>query len=70
MRAAVLYVIQREDCNRFGLAADIDPAYAAAAEAAADDGVEMHCRYCSVRPEGVSLAGSLRFTGRVEEERC
>ena len=69
-RAAVLYVVQREDCNRFGIAADIDPAYAAAAEAALEAGVEMRCRYCSVRPEGVSLAGPLGGVGMAKEQRC
>ena len=67
-RAAVLYVVQREDCNRFALAADIDPAYAEASEAAVAAGVKMCCRFCSIRPEGISLAGPLSFAGKAEED--
>lgn len=69
-RAAVLYVVQREDCNRFGVAKDIDPAYAAAAQAAQEAGVEMHCRHCRIRPERISLATPLRFGEQARLDRC
>ena len=70
VRAAVLYVVQREDCNRFSVAEDIDPDYATAACEAVEAGVEMHCRFCHVYPEGISLAEPLGFTGDAEKEKC
>ena len=65
-RAAVLYVVQREDCNRFSLARDIDPTYAAASDAAVSAGVEMRCRFCRVRPDSVALGETLKFAEKVQ----
>ncbi|WP_170785168.1 DNA/RNA nuclease SfsA [Ruegeria lacuscaerulensis] len=50
-RAIMLYLVQRTDCDRFALAADIDPAYAAAFEAA--QGVERLICGTTITPEGV-----------------
>ncbi len=50
-RAIMLYLVQRTDCDRFTLAADIDPAYAAAFEAAA--GVERLIVGSRITPDGV-----------------
>ena len=58
-RAAILYLVQRGDCDRFGLAADIDPAYARAAAAARDAGVAVLCSACDVSPAGIRLARAL-----------
>ncbi|TCO73508.1 DNA/RNA nuclease SfsA [Rhodovulum euryhalinum] len=58
-RAAVLYLVQRTDCARFRLAADLDPAYAAAARAAQAAGVEMLCHATRIGPDGVTLAHPL-----------
>ena len=58
-RAAILYLVQRGDCDRFGLAADIDPAYARAAAAARDAGVAVLCYACDVSPAGIRLARAL-----------
>ena len=58
-RAAILYLVQRGDCDRFGLAGDIDPAYARAAAAARDAGVGVLCYACDVSPAGIRLARAL-----------
>lgn len=54
-RAAVLYLVQRSDCARFRLAADIDPAYARAARAARDAGVDSLCYGTAISPQSVRL---------------
>jgi len=54
-RAVMLYCIQRTDCDRLGLAADIDPAYAAAFARAREAGVEALAWACAISPEGITL---------------
>ena len=54
-RAVALYLIQRTDCAAFRLAADIDPAYAEAARAATEAGVEMLAFSAAITPEGVTF---------------
>ena len=58
-RAAMFYLVQREDCDRFALAADIDPAYHEAFTAARRAGVEMLCYCCRVRPQSIRLGRSI-----------
>ena len=55
-RAILFYLVQRSDCTRFALATDIDPAYAAASEAARAAGVEVICHGCTLTPEGIALS--------------
>ena len=55
-RAVMLYVVQRADCRRFSLAADLDPAYARAFAAAREQGVEALCWACDVSTGGIELA--------------
>ncbi|MDX5402439.1 MAG: DNA/RNA nuclease SfsA [Rhodobacterales bacterium] len=55
-RAILFYLVQRSDCTRFALATDIDPAYAAASDAARAAGVEVICHGCTLTPEGIALA--------------
>ena len=54
-RAVMLYVVQRTDCQRFALAADIDPGYAQAADAARVAGVETLVMGTAISPDSVSL---------------
>ncbi|MEM6491904.1 MAG: DNA/RNA nuclease SfsA [Pseudomonadota bacterium] len=55
-RAAMLFVVQRPDCRQLGLAADIDPDYAAAFAAAREAGVEAHAFAVRWTPAGVDFA--------------
>jgi sugar fermentation stimulation protein A len=58
-RAVMLYLVQRTDCDRFRLAADLDPAYAAAFAAAREAGVEAIAHRCRIDCEGIALAEAL-----------
>ena len=58
-RAVMLYLVQRGDCDHFRIAADIDPAYAAALVTARQRGVETLCYACDMRLDGIDLAGTL-----------
>ncbi len=55
-RAAMLYLIQRNDARAFAIAADFDPAYAAGLRAAKEAGVEVLAYRC-----GPTLAGFERL---------
>jgi len=54
-RAAVLFVVQREDCAAFAPAADIDPQFAAALSEAAACGVEVLAYACRMGREQVRI---------------
>lgn len=60
-RAVMLYLVQRTDCQRMTLAADIDPAYAQAFAAARRAGVECMVFGCVISPDGVDLGAALPF---------
>lgn len=60
-RAILLFLVQREDCSGMRLAADIDPAYAAAFGAARAAGTEILAYACRVAPDGISLSESIAF---------
>jgi sugar fermentation stimulation protein A len=54
-RAVMLYLIGRDDCDRFAPAADIDPIYAAAEASAKLAGVEIMVLRTRVSPEEITL---------------
>ncbi|MBY5935394.1 DNA/RNA nuclease SfsA [Tateyamaria omphalii] len=58
-RAVMLYLVQRTDCDRFTLAGDIDPVYAAAYAAAVGAGVETICLGTHISPEGVLVGAPI-----------
>jgi len=58
-RAVMLYLVQRDDCMRFALAADIDEEYAAEMVVARDKGVEAICFATKPTPQGVNLVEEL-----------
>jgi len=60
-RAAMLYVVQRTDCNTFTLAQDIDPTYASEAKLAFAAGVEKYCYQCHISLEEIKLARPLEI---------
>ncbi|TVR07816.1 MAG: DNA/RNA nuclease SfsA [Salinarimonadaceae bacterium] len=53
-RAALVYVVQMR-AQRFAVAADIDPVYAAACRAAREAGVEVYAYCCRVGPEELAI---------------
>ncbi|WP_299607490.1 DNA/RNA nuclease SfsA [uncultured Tateyamaria sp.] len=58
-RAVMLYLVQRTDCTRFTLAADIDPTYASAYAAASGAGVETVCLGTHISPKGVQVGAPI-----------
>ncbi len=58
-RAVMMFLVQRDDADRFGLARDIDPAYAEAFEAARGAGVEALVYCCRLTCDEIVLDRSL-----------
>jgi sugar fermentation stimulation protein A len=58
-RAVMLYVVQREDCRGFRIAADLDPAYDRGLRAARAAGVEALCYACRVGLDGIEIGEPL-----------
>lgn len=54
-RAAMVFLVQRPDCDRLELADDIDPNYARAFAAAREAGVEVYAIGCSVTPQAIEV---------------
>ena len=58
-RAVMLYVVQRTDCDSFGLARDLDPKYGKAFDAAISRGVEAICHETVISTNDVVLSKRL-----------
>lgn len=58
-RAVLLYLVQRTDCSRVGIAADIDPGYAVAFDAARAAGVEVMALDCAISSDSIAPRGPL-----------
>jgi sugar fermentation stimulation protein A len=54
-RAVMAFVVQRGDCDRVAIAADLDPAYARGFAAARKAGVEVIAYACRVTPDGIAV---------------
>lgn len=61
-RAAMVFLVQRPDCDRLSLARDIDPAYGAAFDAARSAGVEAYAVGCSVTVDGIEVDKLVKLT--------
>lgn len=65
-RALVLFLAQRSDCDRFALAADLDPAFARALQDAMARGVEAAAYVCEITLEEIAVSGRMNVCFRVE----
>lgn len=54
-RAVLLYLVARNDCDRFAIAADIDPAYARAHAEARAAGVEIRVHKSKLTPDAAAF---------------
>ncbi len=54
-RAVMFYVVQRDDCQKFTIAADKDPAYAQAFAKARQAGVEVIVYDCTLTPQKIEI---------------
>lgn len=61
-RAVMFYLVQRQDCGRFAVAADIDPAYAEALTEAKARGVETICYACELTPQAIEVMKPLEIS--------
>jgi sugar fermentation stimulation protein A len=59
-RATVLFVVQRDDCEEFKAAEDIDPAFARGLAAAHEAGVEVLVYACDLSTDGVRISRRIR----------
>lgn len=63
-RAVMFYLAQRDDCDRFSIAADIDPAYLDALEGALAAGVEAICYACRMDSDGIEVYRPMKMMFR------
>ena len=58
-RAVMLYIVQRNDCDHFQIAADVDPEYQQVLTKAQFAGVESLCYACHMSPEEISVSHAI-----------
>lgn len=58
-RGVMLYVIQRDDCDRLRICGDLDPVYARAFERAMGRGVEAYAIRCHITPSGIVATAAI-----------
>jgi len=61
-QAYVVYVVQRNDCEGFEIASDIDPFYGQETLKAYEAGVQPLVYACDISPKGITLTHSLTLT--------
>ena len=59
--AYLLFVIQREDCDKFEIAKDIDPEYSKALISAINHDVKILCYDCKFSSKGILLNNKIKF---------
>ena len=57
----ILFVIQRNDCNSFSIAKDIDPNYANALSKAVKNNLKILCYDCKFSPKGIKLNQKIKY---------
>lgn len=58
-RGAMLYVVQRGDCEQLRICGDLDPVYAAAFDRAMKRGVEAYAVKCHITPMGIAAISTM-----------
>ena len=61
MRAVMVYLVQREDCDGFAIAGDLDPTYAETLLRARAAGVEAICYSCRLTTTSIILDRALKM---------
>jgi sugar fermentation stimulation protein A len=59
--AYLLFLIQREDCNKFKIANDLDPVYSKTLIKAVKHNVKILCYDCKFSSKGIVLNNKIRF---------
>jgi sugar fermentation stimulation protein A len=60
-KAYLLFVIQRNDCDKFMVAKDIDPEYSKTLIKAVKNNVKILCYDCKFSPKGIILNNKIKF---------
>jgi sugar fermentation stimulation protein A len=57
----IIYLIQRDDCDSFAIAKDIDPNYANALSKAVKNNLNILCYDCKFSSKGIKLNNKIKF---------